>query len=289
MTIPAGLQWELIVVDNNSTDDTRLVSEEFSRTIPVRYVFEGRQGKGHALNRGIEEARGGLLVFTDDDVSVDAKWVASYLDAARKHSNASFFGGRVLDSWESPPPKWVENSMRLLPMNVHVDRGAVGRFLKHGENPFFVGANFCCRKSVFDSGVMYRNDGSPAAEDYIPGEDNVLQQELLAHGFKGFYEPAAIVFHRHAASRQTERYLRRYHRGYGVAEVRNGEILMTNLWFGVPRYCWRAVIINAIKYLAARWCAPSRVWITAEANMAQTWGKICECRRIVKRRRTDAV
>ena len=72
-TLPDSVDWEILVVDNNSTDHTREVVEEFGRRYPdrFRYIFEPRPGKSYALNAGIREAQGEILAFTDDDVTVE--------------------------------------------------------------------------------------------------------------------------------------------------------------------------------------------------------------------------
>jgi len=93
---PQGITHEIIVVDNNSSDNTRAVVEEFAQRAPIRYLFEERQGKNHALNRAVEVAQGELFVFTDDDVFVPADWLDRYLAAAQAHPEADAFGGSVV-------------------------------------------------------------------------------------------------------------------------------------------------------------------------------------------------
>src|SRR5215475_1296742 len=82
LVIPADLDWELLVVDNNSTDRTRTVIEEFQRCsgLQVAYLFEGQQGRSFALNAGIKRAKGGVIAFTDDDISLHPQWLANLHD-----------------------------------------------------------------------------------------------------------------------------------------------------------------------------------------------------------------
>ena len=77
--MPTSAVWEVLVVDNNSHDQTREVVEDFSRRYPgrFRYLFEPKPGKSHALNAGIREAHGEILVFIDDDVTVDKNWLSN--------------------------------------------------------------------------------------------------------------------------------------------------------------------------------------------------------------------
>src|SRR5713101_723494 len=76
-TVPKSSEWEVVVVDNNSRDETRKATEEFCRRYPnrFRYIFEPQQGKSYALNTAIREARGEVLAFMDDDVTVEPTWL----------------------------------------------------------------------------------------------------------------------------------------------------------------------------------------------------------------------
>ena len=75
--LPADVEWKILVVDNNSTDQTRNVATEFCDRYPsrFRYLFEPRQGKSHALNAALQESRAEILAFTDDDVTVEPEWL----------------------------------------------------------------------------------------------------------------------------------------------------------------------------------------------------------------------
>src|SRR6266540_2548384 len=100
LVVPANLSWELIVVDNNSRDDTRAVVEGFARTarFPVRYVFAGRQGLCHARNTGITVARGEVMAFTDDDVTVDPCWLW-HLKRTFDQCDCMGVAGRIVPVW----------------------------------------------------------------------------------------------------------------------------------------------------------------------------------------------
>lgn len=102
---PSTYPADIVVVDNNSTDDTASVVDDVSRRsrIPIRYVFERHQGKGFALNTGFARARGDVLALTDDDVRPEPDWLDRIVDALRTHDPV-FVGGKVLPVWEAPPP-----------------------------------------------------------------------------------------------------------------------------------------------------------------------------------------
>src|SRR4051794_1841821 len=86
-----GADWELVLVDNGSTDSTRQVADRFAGRLPLRYVVEPLRGLSNARNRAIREARSDLVVWTDDDVLVGPGWLRAYAGAERQHPDSAFF------------------------------------------------------------------------------------------------------------------------------------------------------------------------------------------------------
>ena len=145
MSVPVNLSWEVIVVDNNSSDNTRKVVEDFVRSseLNIRYVFEGKQGHSHARNTGVKEAKGEIIAFTDDDVIVEKSWIHN-IDRIFKEDYVGCIGGKILPIWEKPCPKWLTK-----------DLYGYLALLDYGENPFYIdspeiwGANFAVKSSLF--------------------------------------------------------------------------------------------------------------------------------------------
>lgn len=281
LVIPNGVGWEVVVVDNNSTDHTRQVCEELSGRIPIRRVFEREQGQSAARNRGIREALGRLLLFTDDDCEVDPSWLSAFWDAHARHPKTGFFGGKVLPLWDHEPPAWVRDNLRLIWVHVHEDRGESEITVTRSEDGVFPGANLALSRNVCDDTVQFNNDICLSGDDSsdVRGEDIVFQLALLSRNLTGLYVPKAVVYHHHPAYRSTEKYLRRYHAGLGVADVRLGRTSKVKPWFGVARIYWKYLVKWALVYFLTRWSAPSRIWLRAEIRMAETWGVISETRR----------
>jgi glycosyltransferase involved in cell wall biosynthesis len=280
LQIPTGVTWELLVVDNSSTDRTKDVCHEFAGKLPLRYVFEAQQGKSYALNQSVVAANGDLLLFTDDDVDLDKMWIADTWAAACRHPDAGFFGGKVIPRWQSPPPRWLaDHSPQLLGgVSVHYDQGPSERYLV-SDSEVFMGANFAIRREIFGNGSRFREDLGPNGRDQVRGEESQLLTQLLHDGCKGVYVPEAIVHHRNPRKRMTERYVREWFIGYGMSEVRCGECRLGHSWFGAPRHAWKTVVLNGVKFLATRWTGVSAVWLPAEIKMAIAWGVITEFRR----------
>ena len=108
------LAWELIVVNNNSTDHTDAVIAEYRGRLPLRRELEPLQGHSNARNRAIVAARGEYIVWTDDDVIVGARWLAAYAEAFRRWPDGVVFGGRIIPRYEPPVVKWIAQSERVL-------------------------------------------------------------------------------------------------------------------------------------------------------------------------------
>src|SRR4029450_12698608 len=106
-----GLNWEVLVVDNNSNDETAAVvlSRVAGYPAPLRYLFEGRQGKSNALNTGMAATDADIIAFTDDDVRIPPDWLTR-TRAAFDTFNCDYVGGRVYPWWEAAPPRWLPSS-----------------------------------------------------------------------------------------------------------------------------------------------------------------------------------
>src|ERR1700722_15182927 len=106
--LPPAVEWEVLVVDNNSHDETRSVVQDFSDRHPgrIRYLVELRQGKSYALNTGIGEALGEVLAFMDDDVTVELTWLRN-LTGALENREWAGAGGRIVLQWPPVVPSWL--------------------------------------------------------------------------------------------------------------------------------------------------------------------------------------
>src|SRR5579863_433252 len=155
--LPQSVEWELLVVDNNSTDATREVIQDYVSRHPglVRYVFEGRQGKSNALNRGIHEAKGDILAFVDDDVVAEPDWLQNLIAPLRDAEFAGV-GGRIVAPVDFAPPRWLalEGPHSLAGVLALYDKGREGAELK--EPPF--GTNMAFRKDVFGKLGLFHPD-----------------------------------------------------------------------------------------------------------------------------------
>lgn len=185
---------ELIVVDNNSPDDTADVVRCFSGRLPVRYTFEPKQGISPAKNRGAALAAGQLLIFTDDDVRPDPAWIETYLFAHGRNPTGLFWGGPVVSDFEGPVPD--QRLLRIAPPSVKgLSLGTKERVLD--ANEWFIGANWACtRESFSDVGGFDETLGLNAAAGVVlASEETDLQIRLRAAGYRALYLPPASLRH----------------------------------------------------------------------------------------------
>lgn len=218
--LPDSVEWEVLVVDNNSKDKTRDVVDEFSRRYPGRfcYLFEARQGKSYALNSGIREARGEVLAFMDDDVTVEPTWLQN-LTASLHNGDWAGSGGRTLPAQPFSLPRWltIEGPYEM--------GGAVAALFDLGGKPGELdrppyGTNMAFQKRMFDRHGLFAVDLGPRPGSQIRGEDTEFGRRLIAAGERMRYEPSAIVFHPVLESRTQKDYLLAWWFDYGRADVR---------------------------------------------------------------------
>ena len=211
-----AIPWEIIVVDNNSADDTREVVQEFACSLPVRYVLERRRGVSRALNRGIRETRSAILAFANDDVQFLCRWPEEMLAAAGRWPKALFFGGKIVPRWMRPRPRWyaLAGWVDLRGVLGWHDRGNEERpYAAHMGVPF--GANMALRRLAFERYGLFRPDlGMHGARRRL-GEESELLERLLAGGEQGVYVPAATVSHPVPAARLTRRFALNWYFHYG--------------------------------------------------------------------------
>jgi glycosyltransferase involved in cell wall biosynthesis len=221
-TLPKSVEWEVLVVDNNSTDQTRTVVEGFCRKFPgrFRYLFEPQPGKSFALNSGVREARGDVLAFTDDDVIVVPAWLQN-LTVRLEEGLWSGVGGRTLPAETISPPRWLPlegwDSMAPI-LYAHCDWGDKPREL---DWPPY-GVNMAFRKAMFEKYGGFRTDLGPSPNKSIPrpNEDTEFGRRLMAGGERLCYEPSAVVYHPVPKNRIRKDYFLTWKYDYGRAGER---------------------------------------------------------------------
>jgi hypothetical protein len=275
---PAGYDWEVVLVDNNCTDDTAAVADRRAGRLPLRRVVETQQGHSHARNRAVAEARGDLVVWTDDDVQVSDRWLAEYARVAAEYPDAAYFGGPIT-RWfaDDVPPAaraMVEANLELL-AGVYAlrDYGPVVRPFAAGEVPFGANMGFrteVLRKYPFDPRLGRVKTGLIGAD-----EVSVLDQ-VRAAGHPGVWIGTAPVRHHIPADRTTRGHFWRFFHGVGRTQARMDGVPAAATLFGRPRWLLKAHLAARAKGFVGR--ALGRPgWLADYLTAAKLAGYLEEC------------
>jgi GT2 family glycosyltransferase len=256
---PDNLRWEVIVIDNNSRDNTRdvVLSRQAGFPVPLRYLFESRQGRSAALNAAHAATTAPLLLYTDDDVHVAKEWLRE--GAAALRDGWGYVGGPVSPMWEAVRPAWLHPSLH----------GTIA-ILDYGPEPFVfeerrrvpLGANMGMRRDLLQQIGGFREDlGRSTGRKILGQEVPELLARARAAGARGRYLPAMHVDHHVPAARLTRSYFRRWWFGKGVSKA-TLELAQPVTELGidlrhqphvgcVPRFMLGTAVRDAVGYLRA--------------------------------------
>jgi len=198
--------FEILVIDNNSTDHTASVVAEFASAHPApRYLREEKQGLDYARNRALDEARGEIVVFGDDDILVKPDWLAQMavpLIADLDTRKIGAVGGEVIPVFPDGLPDWVREWHA--PLAFRPDLGPI----PHRHSP--MGANLAFPKWIFAQLGPFHTALDRAAGNYFSGGDSEMIRRVRAAGLEVWFAPAAAVQHQMPANRTTFRYASRH-------------------------------------------------------------------------------
>jgi glycosyltransferase involved in cell wall biosynthesis len=198
------VRYEVLVVDNNSNDNTRAVVQDAiarDTTGRLRYVFEPRQGVSYARNTGVEQTSAPIVVFIDDDGVPGRDWVRTMKEAFDAHPEAHVIGGRIKPDPATRLPAWMRVD-HCGPLALQ-DRPRAAYINARQASACLLGANLGVRRHVFDRVGNF----SP---DYPRGQDREWEMRVWRAGMQGLYLPGIDVIAHIPADRLTRRYHRRW-------------------------------------------------------------------------------
>jgi len=261
-------RFEVQVVDNASCDATRdVIQHEIGRNrMPLEYVCEARTGSGIARNTGVERARGGYLLFLDDDTVVSPGWLAAY-DHHLRVEQRPVVQGRIIPRFSAPRPGWLGDQM--LPRFGQVEQGEAAGPLRGGVH----GGNLGVARRVFETVGKFRPDlGAGAA---APGEDTEFGRRAAAGGFPILYAPEPFVYHLIPRERlRRTAVLRRYYTS-GLSQARFKEYPES-----VPRMLLYSVRFSLRKLAAAAFSADSAARMAALCDLFEHLGRVRQILRL---------
>ncbi len=207
-----GERWEVLVVDNACDPDVEAIVMSFDGRLPIRYAKEQRTGIAKARNRAVEEARGRVVLFADDDVTFDRRWLARMSAAIREHSECRFWGGRIVPKWDCPQPTWFD--MERCPMLgdsiVRYDLGEQPRAWVGGKDPPFYSCSLAIDRATIREMGMFDESMGHVGKRRGTGEDSWMVMSIAGAGGKGWYAGDAVLEHPVPADRVSKGYARRF-------------------------------------------------------------------------------
>lgn len=250
-----GVHYEVVAVDNNSTDGTREVIESYAACSGgrLRYLFEGLQGVSHGRNAGVAATRAPLVAFTDDDMRMADDWLLKIKQAFDAYPELDYVGGKVLPLWLAPCPAWL-TPRHWSPIAL-LDYGAEPLAVDAARRQTLVTANFAVRRAAFDRVGGFSPLTQRTTNDVCSTEDSELQLRLWRAGVGGMYFPDIVGWAQAPPQRLTKDYHRRWHRRHGqcTALMRDEQFEESEAGrlFDIPAHLFRQVAGDIGKWAGA--------------------------------------
>jgi glycosyltransferase involved in cell wall biosynthesis len=253
--------YELLVIDNNSSDNTAQECKRFYADFPAvgyRYFAEKQQGLSHARNRGIAEAAGNILIYVDDDATVNTGYLQAYYSFFEQYPSAMAAGGPVMPVYETEKPRWLSHFTIPLITGYFYKGEKIKAFEKSG---FPRGGNAAYRKSVFDKTGYFNVRLGRKGGNLIGAEEKDIFDKMRAQRMPFYYLPGAVLYHIIPANKLTTAYFNAL-----TVSIGRSEQLRTRA-ISKRKYAKR-LIIEAAKWGAAIGlcagysflCAPQKGW-----------------------------
>lgn len=250
-----GRQWEVLVVDNNSPDDTRETVARLAAELPirVRYTREAEQGLNYARNHGVRASTSTYFSYVDDDILVSEGWLKALFDAFESN-DADAVGGRIHLDPSICLPRWIRPDTDM--------RGFLG-YQDFGDQPFFMdgriqypyGGNMAFHRRVverigyFNPKLGRKGEGRKREELFKGAETDYFHRLAAAGRARIVYAPAAIVYHRVMPFQLEKRYFRTIHFNAGYQRAYYDDAKFAHVVLGVPRFYYAQLARGIAAYL----------------------------------------
>ncbi|MGV7235705.1 MAG: glycosyltransferase family 2 protein [Nitrosomonadaceae bacterium] len=208
---------EIVVVNNNSTDDTQSVTESYfdNELCAVKYVFEPVQGLSRARNTAIESSSGEYVAYLDDDIYMDNKWLSAVFDVIDKYPSAAAFGGKSVPIFEEAEPDWKCDE--AFSVYGTTNSGDSIKRMIYPEHPF--GLNMIFKRSVFDEIGLFSTRLGRKKNNLLSGEESDMFYRMSLKGLEVVYTPHALVRHRIPRIRTTRQWVMNRYFWQGISKI----------------------------------------------------------------------
>jgi len=257
--ITEPFRWEILIVDNNSTDGTaeliRAYQVDWPQAYPIRYIFEGRQGSAYARQRAVQEAKSELIGFLDDDNIPALDWVAAAYAFSQAHPRAGAYASQIHGDFEVEPPRHFKRIAGFLAIT---ERGSEPLLYNPRKKLLPPSAGLVIRKSVWGQhvpqtftlkGRVGQSQGQAIAASE-PGEDLELLLHIQNAGWEIWYNPDMEMHHKIPHWRFEPDYLLTMFRGIGLSRYYT-RMLSVKPW--QRPFAALAYILNDLRKIAWHW------------------------------------
>ncbi len=276
---------EILLIDNNSNDETKEIVLNYQKNNKfLIYHFESRQGLAIARNKGLELARGNVIVFIDDDIVLHESWLREIFTSLDKYKYKAF-GGKVIPLWEKDKPSYVSLTgffalnQKIFPAHDNGDDSRLYPITKDETNP--IGANMWFYKELFKKYGGFREDLGRVGYGGIPCEDTEFCSRLLRNHEQIFYYPKAIVFHPVSVYRTSKEFIKSWHYRNGISTIRKGGRKYAVL--DIPRFLVRLLMhlpFYIIMFIVGLFLINKKIRYWSEFRFVRVLGQLREFLRI---------
>jgi glucosyl-dolichyl phosphate glucuronosyltransferase len=217
-------QYEILVIDNGSTDNTKDIAGSAINEFPshqVRYFYEPVPGLLSGRHRGALEAKGRILTFVDDDIEADVNWLQA-INESFDDPTIQIVGGRNLPKYEVEPPEWFDWFWSEHPYGKLCGELSLldfGEKIRDIDANYVWGLNFSIRNSALFELGGFHPDCIPKHLQYFQGDGETgLTQKANLKGYRAIYQPNALVFHSVSKDRMTYEYFNKRYFYQGVSD-----------------------------------------------------------------------
>jgi len=248
---PQNITFNIVIVDNASTDNTFSILKKYSDKLPLTILQEFKKGKNSALNKALTliDELGELIIFSDDDVIFSKNTLEKYIELANKETAFSLFGGKIIPHWLEKPSKAI---LEGIPQTVAFALTAEEDGYQQGpiESIKIHGPNMAVRKEIFLQGMRFDESIGPSGNNYVMGSETDFLSRAEKNGYKAFYDSTIIVEHiiRHYQFENSWLKNRAYKAGRSLlfVQIRNCENFSSATLFGYPRWSVKKMLIQKI-------------------------------------------
>lgn len=236
--------YEIIVVDNCSTDDTKDIVEAFVESHSIQYIYESRLGLCHARNTGWQHARGQYVAYLDDDAIACPDWLENIIVAfSIVTPRPGCIGGMVKPIWEKPRPIWLPDHLALC-LTV-LDWSDTPGVIADLSQQWLAGANIAFPKAVLEQLGGFVAGLGRVGKNLLSGDDIFLEKQIMQAGYSCFYDPRIAVYHHVHASRLAKRWFIDRYYWQGISDA----IMQVIEESPSPQRCLHLAILKTLRLL----------------------------------------